>query len=314
MKKGLFRFCVAVLIVLASVAVVDVAVGKVMDWMLPQISNQGSTGKTYFSLYEVNTPIVIVGSSRASHHYVTQMIEDATGIPAWNVGRNGCYFSYNCCVINTIIERYSPKLIIWENDMNYLFEDSSDPLESLFPYYDKNEYITKVINENVPSTESFSLHSRLYQYNSTIQRIMIRYANRKNHSDERLKGFEPMPNKKHITPLVKDERNMSNKEVSEKKAERLRNTICRVKDKGIQLVIVDSPKYVKQSCENNSKATMISICNEYNIPIIDNTQLADIVAHPEFFYDRSHLNENGAKAYTKIFLEQLQSIGVTRFQ
>ena len=314
MKKGLLRFGVAILIVLVSVAVVDMAVGKVMDRKLPQISNQGSTGKTYFSLYEVNTPIVIVGSSRASHHYVTQMIEDATGIPAWNVGRNGCYFSYNCCVINTIIERYSPKLIIWENDMNFLFEDSSDPLESLFPYYDKNEYITKVINENVPSTESFSLHSRLYQYNSTIQRIMIRYANRKNHSDERLKGFEPMPNKKHITPLVKDERNMSNKEVSEKKAERLRNTICRVKDKGIQLVIVDSPKYVKQSCENNSKATMISICNEYNIPIIDNTQLADIVAHPEFFYDRSHLNENGAKAYTKIFLEQLQSFGVTRFQ
>ena len=143
---------------------------------------------------------------------------------------------------------------------------------------------------------------------------MIRYANRKNNSDERLKGFEPMPNKKHITPLVKDESNMSNKEVSEKKAERMRNTICRVKDKGIQLVIVDSPKYVKQSCENNSKATMKSICNEYNIPIIDNTQLADIVAHPEFFYDQVHLNENGAKAYTKLFLDQLQSIGVTRVQ
>ena len=143
---------------------------------------------------------------------------------------------------------------------------------------------------------------------------MIRYANRKNHSDERLKGFEPMPNKKHITPLVKDESNMSNMEVSEKKAERLRNTICRVKDKGIQLVIVDSPKYVKQSCENNSKETMISICNEYNVPIIDNTQLTDIVAHPEFFYDRMHLNENGAKAYTKLFLVQLQSIGLISFK
>lgn len=273
MKKGLLRFVIAIFIVLASVALVDAAVGRIIDWMLPKISNQVSTGKTYFSLYEVNTPVVIVGSSRASHHYVTQMIEEATGIPAWNVGRNGCYFSYNCCVINTIIERYSPKLIIWENDMGYLFEDSSDPLESLFPYYDKNEYITKVIDENVSSTESYSLHSRLYQYNSSIQHIMIRYANRKNHSDERLKGFEPMPNKKHITPLVKGESNMSNKGVSEMKVERLRNTICRVKDKGIQLVIVDSPKYVKQSCENNSKATMRSICNKYNIPIIDNTQL-----------------------------------------
>ena len=198
--------------------------------------------------------------------------------------------------------------------MGYLFEDSSDPLESLFPYYDKNEYITKVIDENVSSTESYSLHSRLYQYNSSIQHIMIRYANRKNHSDERLKGFEPMPNKKHITPLVTAERNMSNRGVSEMKVARLRNTICRVMDKGIQLVIVDSPKYVKQSCENNSKATMRSICNKYNIPIIDNTQLTDIVAHQEYFYDHVHLNENGAKAYTKLFLAQLQSLGLISFK
>lgn len=313
MKKGLSRFLIAVMAVLASVAVVDVAVGKVMDWMLPQISNQGSTGKTYFSLYEVNTPIVVVGSSRASHHYVIQMIEETTGIPAWNVGRNGCYFSYNCCVINTIIERYSPKLIIWENDMNYLFEDSSDPLESVFPYYNKNDYITKLIDENVSSTESFGLNSRLYQYNSTIQHIMIRFANRNNHSDKRLKGFEPMPNEQHITPIEKDNGNMSKRIVSAIKEERFRNTICKVKDKGIQLVIVDSPKYIEQSKENNSRATMKSICNEYCVPIIDNTQLSDIVAHPEFFYDRVHLNENGAKAYTKLFLTQLQAIGLLSF-
>ncbi len=50
MRKGLLRFCVATLVVLASVTVVDVAVGKVMDWMMPHISNQGDTGKTYFSL------------------------------------------------------------------------------------------------------------------------------------------------------------------------------------------------------------------------------------------------------------------------
>ena len=113
MKKGLLRFGVAILIVLVSVAVVDVAVGKVMDWMLPQISNQGDTGKTYYSLNDVNTPVVIVGSSRAAHHYVTEMIEDSLHMPSYNVARDGCFFSYNCCVINSILDRYTPKLIIW---------------------------------------------------------------------------------------------------------------------------------------------------------------------------------------------------------
>lgn len=82
--------------------------------MLPQISNQGDTGKTYFSLYDVESPVVVVGSSRASHHYVTKIIEDTLGVPAYNVARDGCFFSYNCCVVNSILDRYSPKMIIWE--------------------------------------------------------------------------------------------------------------------------------------------------------------------------------------------------------
>ena len=133
MKKGLLRFGIVVLIVLVSVAVVDVAVGKVMDWMLPQISNQGDTGKTYYSMNDVNTPVVIVGSSRAAHHYVTEMIEDSLKMPAYNLGRDGCFFSYNCCIINSILDRYTPKLIIWECDNESLYKENPDQLEDLYP-------------------------------------------------------------------------------------------------------------------------------------------------------------------------------------
>ena len=145
MKKGLSRFCIAVLIILISVAIVDSAIGKVMDWMLPKISNQGDTGKTYFSLYDVESPIVIVGSSRASHHYVTQIIEDTLGMSAYNVARDGCFFSYNCCVVNSILDRYSPELIIWENGTEYLFNGFDDPLENLYPYYKRNKWVTSAI-------------------------------------------------------------------------------------------------------------------------------------------------------------------------
>ena len=95
------KFGLNVAIVLILVAAVDVVIGKTIDSLLPQISNQGATGKTYFSLNEVNTPIVIVGSSRAAHHYVTQMVEDSIGMPTYNVARDGCFFSYNCSLVST---------------------------------------------------------------------------------------------------------------------------------------------------------------------------------------------------------------------
>ena len=41
MNKGILKFCRSVLIVITFVAVIDVVVGYVMDWMLPQTGNRG---------------------------------------------------------------------------------------------------------------------------------------------------------------------------------------------------------------------------------------------------------------------------------
>ena len=71
MKKGLYRFCVAVLIVMAMVTVLDVTVGKVMDWMLPQISNQRDPRKPNYTLNLQHTPKEIKGSTPAAENYLT---------------------------------------------------------------------------------------------------------------------------------------------------------------------------------------------------------------------------------------------------
>ena len=143
-SNSIVKFFITLLIICVLTFGIDVTVGLVMDRMLPKISNQGDTGKTYFSLYEVNTPVLIVGSSRATHHYVTQMIEDTIGLSTYNVGRDGCYFNYNCCVIHSVLDRYTPKLIVWENGGNYLSEDDGS-LNQLYPYYGKNKHITQAI-------------------------------------------------------------------------------------------------------------------------------------------------------------------------
>lgn len=308
MKKGLFRFGVAVLIVLASVAVVDVAVGKVMDWMLSQISNQGDTGKTYYSLYEVNTPIVIVGSSRAAHHYVTQMIEDSLGASTYNVARAGCFFSYNCCVINTILDRCIPKLIIWENGTEYLYEDISDRMESLYPYYNSNRWVANAIREELPWTEYMRLNSRIYQYNSTIHRILLRYRGRHSFMDGTIKGYLPLAPKKLRKQLELELEELSASSLSPSKIERFRSILKRAQDMGVKMVIVDSPKYISRNHKNMSALKMKEICIQYGATYIDNSQIPYFLHHPELFNDAIHMNDNGAKIYTSFFSSQIKTI------
>lgn len=306
MKKGLFRFCVAVLIVLASVAVVDVAVGKVMDCMLPQISNQGDTGKTYYSLNDVNTPVVVVGSSRAAHHYVTQMIEDSIQMQSYNLGCDGCFFSYNCCIINSILDRYTPELIIWECDKESLYTDNPDQLEDLFPYYGVNKWITTAIETEYPKSESVKLKSNLYKFNSRIHRIIARYRGRKSFIDATEKGYLPLAQKKPLSNLELNEVKTTNIDLSTTKIERLRSVLQRAKNKGTQVVVVDSPKFI-QMIGSNKSATMISkLCTENGATFYDFTQLTFFHKNVSCFNDNVHLNDKGAKIYTDIFLKTVK--------
>lgn len=307
MKKGLFRFYVSVCVVMAFVVVADTAVGKVFDWMVPQISNQGDTGKTYYSLNDVNTPVVIVGSSRAAHHYVTQMIEDSLHLPAYNVARDGCFFSYNCCVVNSILDRYTPQLIIWENGTEYLYENVDDPLESLYPYYGHNAWVEKTIKEELPFTEYARLSSSIYRYNSIVHRVLSRYNGRHSFVDETIKGYLPLKPKPLRKALSLAPETNSSGQLSCTKVERFRQTLARAKDKGVRLVVVDSPKFKKREMNSLSAIKMQEICRQYGAAYIDNSQLPYFLEHPELFNDATHMNDDGAKIYTQLFIEQIQT-------
>lgn len=305
MKKGLLRFGVTVLAVLAFVFVADRVIGRVMDKTLPMISNQGDAGKTYFSLYDVNTPIVIVGSSRASHHYVTEMIEDSLKMPAYNVAIDGCFFSYNSCVINSILDRYTPKLIIWENGNEYLYDSISDPLESLYPYYSQNECVMCAIKEELPWAEYMRLNSNLYRYNSKIHRILTRYVTRHSFVDGTIKGYEPSPKKQLKKQLELEKEELESTTLSKSKIERFRSTLERAQTMGVRIVVVDSPKYKLRTYENLSASKMQEICERYGALYLDNSQIAFFLDHPELFNDAVHLNDDGAKIYTSLFLNEI---------
>ena len=248
----------------------------------------------------------IVGSSRAAHHYVTEMIEDSLKMPAYNLGCDGCFFSYNCCIINSILDRYTPKLIIWECDNESLYKDNPDQLEDLYPYYGVNSWITTVIKTEYPKSESVKLKSNLYKYNSRIHRISSRYSGRKSFSDATEKGYLPIAQKKLLSKLELNEAKTTNLEMSTSKIERLRSVLQRARNKGTQVIVVDSPKYIKMIGPNKSASMISNLCAENGAIYYDFTQLTDFHKHADYFNDNVHLNDNGAKIYTDIFLKTVK--------
>lgn len=303
MKRGLSRFLIASAIVLAGVVVVDVCVGAVMDRILPKIGNAGETGKTYYSMYRVEEPVLIVGSSRASHHYVPQIISDSLGMPVRNIGRDGCFFSYNCCVINSILDRYSPELIIWENGSNYLSEEVRDPLENLYPYYVSNSHVHSCIKSYMSMLERIPLYSSLYRYNSVIHRILMRYASG-GEDDDSLMGYLPLKPKEWNAPMGKSHSEIEY-HISRTKEQQFVSVLERAKEQGVRMVVVNSPIYTKSEQKTESCKRMREICDSLGVLFLDNSGLEGFCGYKKLFNDATHMNEMGAEQYTYKILEQI---------
>lgn len=304
--KNLRRFLLSVAVVFCAIVVIDIVLGEVLDNMLSHITPPTAMGKTEFALNKVTSPIVIVGSSRASHHYVTKMIEDSLGIEAYNIGRDGCFFSYQACVINSILDRYIPKYIIWELDDSFLCEESRDPLESLYPYYGRNSHVTETINAVASYRDILFLKSNIYRYNSLIISIMLRYFTQG--SVDYLKGYAPLVPKGWF--VQNDSNIVFNNSINKRRVELFENIANRIKGLGAKLIIVQSPVYTEGYIDNAPSEIQEVIQSKLmrnSFYYFDNRHLDAFVSHPEYFNDRIHLNRNGAELYTTIFIKQIKN-------
>lgn len=96
-------------------------------------------------------------------------------------------------------------------------------------------------------------------------------------------------------------------ELSKTKVERFKATLSRAKEKGVKVVVVDSPMYRLCDMNNKSAVEMQKICKMYGALFLNNSQLPEFVEHKEFFNDSTHMNTIGAVSYTKMFLDQMKN-------
>ena len=101
------RFClIYVAIFFAIVAVVDFSLGRTFHFL--QARAGGITGAEYYVCEKVTEDIIIMGSSRASHHYVPEIISEELGMSCFNAGRdgNGIILQYGRCCMKDMPQGY----------------------------------------------------------------------------------------------------------------------------------------------------------------------------------------------------------------
>lgn len=301
MKSNLVKFLIKVVFFLFLLFVVDSGIGILFvglkDYGL--IKNPENMWlKTPFVLEKVNSDIIIIGSSKASHHYIPQLIEDSLRLSVYNCGQDGCFFLYQNCIINMILERYQPKCIIWDiqpesfTQVNKNFEYQN--IRFLSPYYRNNKWAMEYINGE-SFMMKYRMKSNMFAYNSKVLNYIFPLFSK---NDMTLNGYLPLPNKGYDYPmLVVEKESAYNSNLYF--LEMLSNTIKRCVSLGVELHLFISPVLSEKSNASKSAELDIeAIATSHDISIHNYHSSKLFLDDVSLFKDMGHMNDKGAHLFT----------------
>lgn len=304
MKKDSTRFLLSTLIVLIIFALVDISAGVVLDKTMDKLPPySGQLAKDNFRLHQLNTDVVIIGSSRGAHHYVSKQLSDSIDayygkhVSIYNAAIDGKFATSNCCAAEVILARYSPKLVIFDLSESQLRDKDVTDIEFSAPFYWSDSILHRYISD-LGIKEQLLMLSSLYRYNGKLLRIAESFMMTVPVDD----GYIPLYGATIDTLKQSKPAKTQTRELNSYKKSNFENVLKKYAAAEVPLVMVCSPQFRPK--DNN--AAMSKLCNQYGIPFIDLYNLSEFNLHPELFKDADHLNDDGAHVYTAMFFEHLK--------
>ena len=281
MKKFFYLILKTVVITLLVLVVLDF----VYTTVYLHSSNRGKIDYVYNSKAR-NYDVVILGSSRANNHFVTELFEDK-GLKTFNYGMSGSHLFEASLLLKLMVERkYTIKNLIIETDLNLSNEHRAEGIASKFlPYLHDSETIKSHFSKEEDFWKLYYIpFYRYIDFDAQIGfREMYKSARKKRTNILDNGGFHALGNKKgnmknDITAL---------KPIRNKYYEEIKR-ICTANN--IKLIAVMTPM-----CTNVKGLNYFEKVNKI-YPEIHNYENA--VEGDQYFSSCGHMNDTGARMFT----------------
>lgn len=299
-------FAIKATVFLIIIVCVDILVGKTYKKLEDITVERAPFGMvTEYTMWKVNADMVIIGASEACHSYIPSLLEDSLGLSVYNCGKDGCRFYYQNAMIHGVLDRYSPKIIIWSispGELNTPSEKDRGNLSQLNPFYDKNEFCRQALKTK-SKYEPVKLLSKSYSYNSQLFRYL--FLIKSDYSYEK-GGYAPLYGTQKALDISdrswEDHYDTTIQEV-------FSNTLDRCIQSDVQVVCVFTPRYEKENHEDLvSYQELKKILSAKGIPLIEDLYHDPDLMNPECFKDNAHLNHKGALLFNEKLSEVIRGM------
>lgn len=295
------KFLIRIAIFFAIVAVVDFSLGKLLHYV--QSTAGGRTGAEYYVCEKSTEDVIIMGSSRASHHYVPEIISEKLGMSCFNAGQDGNGIILQYGRWKMISKRTVPKLLIYDisTDFDLAENDNMKYVDRLKPF--SGHSIVRNYVACIFPMEEMKMISKMYCYNYKFIEMVSDCIRRGNAVSKT--GYLPLYGNIR-KEIVNNENN--NLECSVKldaeKIYYLEQLVKETKETGTELLFVVSPYWKGYGYSEETYSYIKELSKSYDVPFIEYIG-SDICNNSTFWEDSHHLNDRGARVFTEDFCQRI---------
>ena len=258
--------------------------------------------------------VVILGSSRAMHHYNPIILEKYLHRSVYNAGSDGMGLNYCLGLMDLLLKNYTPFLFIINVDGESISIDNQrylSRIKILAPFMDESDTVRQLIYDLDIYERIKYYMSKSYRFNGKALPIIKNMFKK----DNTIKGFAPLNKTANLNLLNKkqDEIDQEKCLLSHYNMLMLRELIQHAKAAGSQVVMVNSPVWNEEFSGPPYYQRLLNYlelqANCQNIPYISiNQENTPIFRNSALFADKNHLNVVGAKMFSEILAHKLTTI------
>lgn len=291
------RFILNCLLFVAIFVVCDFIAGKAIN-ILANKSVSGQVLKNHEIAETITPDVLILGSSRSTHHYVPYMMADSLGRSVYVAGQDGNGILMMWPVMRLISDRHKPELVIYDLTPAFdVVEDSPQKyLRYLRPLWNRNSAVDSIISEIDPA-EPLKLNLSTYRYNSMAPSILSGLRPGEVYRDGYIPLYGDFATGNEANTAMGD-----TVAVSPLKLKFFDDMMTYAWRNGIEMLFVYSPHY--SPAPDHSLDDLGALIRRNGFTLIDYSGNNDFVLNKELFRDPDHLNHSGAEKFT----EQIISI------
>jgi hypothetical protein len=308
------KFIGKLVIIAAGLLLADQLIGRWLAHAYARITH-GEQGHITFVIDSTTAPLLVLGSSRAVHQYVPDILTDSLHLACYNAGKDGQGLFYSQAIVTAVLKRYQPKALILDLLPTAFAPEESDfnQLAILLPYYHTHPGIASILDQRGP-WESVKTLSYLYCYNSLSLQIFKRSI-ADTEDDSTNHGYNPkfmslpaMPAVIRKAALADDFSGAGLSATPDTTiVAAFQQLIALASQHGCRLAVIVSPVYFPLTTGSSTIHTAADICRRQHITFLDYSRSPDFCRHDSLFYDATHLNDSGARKFTRLLSADLHN-------